>query len=469
MFAMTRAIVNEHSIVISEDPEQRYSKYGPLQSVLAVPHYAAAKPFMPLLSKFVPEEIIDEWVLGMFNILVTALSIIVMAAAAAELGVGLRGAVATALLWGFTTMAWPYSKMDFSEPLLTVCMLLTLLYSYRSVRLGNSGYAVLAGVFFGLSVLTKYGNILLAPVFFIAILGRPEGRVKRAAAFFITVTAFVAMVLAYNYARFGDFFKTGYALHLEYQPDGSFIECVYGILFSSGKSIFLYSPPLILALVGLGDFLKKSRMFAICIGLSLAIYLILYTRFSLWGGGLAWGPRYFLPFVGMGMWMAAPFVSNTLGKAAAKWRLGLILVLALAGLAIQGLAVSVRMNTAYENGAVDECVHLWMSGISDGKDGKDLPEICRNPIDREWEILRMRAPRMFRLSLSALKGELGDVERQKQYEHTYLDYWGAYLLPRLPRWAAWALVVFTFGMTLFSLLLLFWLVRGLKHIPCDDN
>ncbi len=448
MFALTRAIVDDGTIVTDKYiPTYHYSKYGPLQSVAAIPLYVAAKPVTHILKNIIPPKEAGKWPMGFFNVFVTTISVLVMAAAAAELGVSARGAVATALLWGFATMAWPYSKFDFSAPLMTLCLMVSLLYSYRSIRTGTLLSAALAGLFFGLSVLTKYSNAALGPVFLLlAAAGQRKGRFRRIAAFCAPVVFSVIIIMYYNYVRFGDVTETGYHISSVMDtyastPD-TWWECIYGIFIGTEKNIFIYSPPALLALAGLGYFLKRSRITALCIALTIVINIALLSHFSFWAGGLAWGPRYFLHITAFCVWMAAPFIDKAVTGTGNKWRLGLVISLALAGILINIIAISIRFNISYENSRIDECIHARVLARR-GEEAPDLTELpCGNPIVAEWIVLKNRAPKMFALALRTLSGDTSESERKTKYKHTYIDFWAVYMLPKLPPWPARLLIAF---------------------------
>jgi len=66
----------------------------------------------------------------------------------------------------------------------------------------------------------------------------------------------------------------------------------WGFLFSPGKSIFLYSPPLLLAVLGLPGFWRSHRGACWpCWPLFVPV-LLFYCRSPSWPGDFAWGPRY---------------------------------------------------------------------------------------------------------------------------------------------------------------------------------
>jgi hypothetical protein len=72
---------------------------------------------------------------------------------------------------------------------------------------------------------------------------------------------------------------------------------IYGLLLSSGRSIFLFNIPLIIALFSLVQFKQKhQKEFWLIFSLSI-LYLLFIACFYNWGSLFSWGPRYLLPIV----------------------------------------------------------------------------------------------------------------------------------------------------------------------------
>ena len=70
----------------------------------------------------------------------------------------------------------------------------------------------------------------------------------------------------------------------------------YGLLFSPGKSVFLYSPVLLLAVAGWPAFYRRHAPLASAL-VALWLLLLVSLRASVWTGGLTWGPRFLLPLL----------------------------------------------------------------------------------------------------------------------------------------------------------------------------
>ena len=67
---------------------------------------------------------------------------------------------------------------------------------------------------------------------------------------------------------------------------------LYGFLLSPGKSAFIFAPPILLALVGLKRLARLDRGLAFVAGVTPLVYLLFFSRYTLWEGGYRFGPRF---------------------------------------------------------------------------------------------------------------------------------------------------------------------------------
>jgi len=72
---------------------------------------------------------------------------------------------------------------------------------------------------------------------------------------------------------------------------------IYGYLFSPGRSIFLYSPPLLITVFSWATFQKRFKNEAWLFIMIFLVYLGTYSFFSDWAGGWCWGPRHLLAII----------------------------------------------------------------------------------------------------------------------------------------------------------------------------
>jgi hypothetical protein len=213
-------------------------------------------------------------------------------------------AAATTLAFAFCTSAWVYSRYPYSETLQLFCFtgFFSKLLDCRERPTWRQ--ASLLGLWAGLLVNAK-------PVFLVSGLGaglfliwelRRDWRALLLVAS-VSVAASVplgAIYLYYNYLRWGSILSTGYGIAFAgtgvSTPVGVLHESplvgLYGMFLSPGKSIFLYSPPLLLALYGFPRFVKRFRHVAIAMLLTALPGLYVHAQMISWAGDYAWGPRY---------------------------------------------------------------------------------------------------------------------------------------------------------------------------------
>ncbi|MCX5823515.1 MAG: hypothetical protein NTY86_08415, partial [Deltaproteobacteria bacterium] len=112
---------------------------------------------------------------------------------------------------------------------------------------------------------------------------------------------------------------------------------LFGILLSPGRSIFVYSPILALAIPGAWLFYKKEKLLALSIVLTVLAYIIVVASWHDWDGGWTWGSRLLTPIVPLLGFLIAPVLRAAKGK---KVEMVLILTLATLGLLVQCLAIA---------------------------------------------------------------------------------------------------------------------------------
>lgn len=272
-----------------------YGKYGMLQSVVALPLYAAgstAARGLPELEK----QKITILAVSVLNQIVTALvCVLMMLFAANRLGLGERGALATAVVFATCTMAWQYSRTFFAEPMICV-FLLAQVYIATGKPFREEGRGCFAlGFLSALNILTRSETVIYGFVFFVLCLAVSRGKFIRGGALFgAPVAAAAGFLLWFNFYRFGNAMDFGYAGESFSTP---IILGLYQLLFSTGKGVFFFSPAILLFFPAAKEALRKDRY---AFYLVLALILIpaaLYTRWNLVGGDLSWGPRYLLTCV----------------------------------------------------------------------------------------------------------------------------------------------------------------------------
>jgi len=219
-------------------------------------------------------------------------------------------AIILGLIFGLTTLAWPYSKIGM-EDLLGLGIVLSFLAAYSlKTNFSKKNFALFI---LGLVIVTnsKLYGIVFVPAFLVYsllnILSNHKllktDKKRRALGVTIVGTAVPLIILALsNYLRMGSFLKTAYPSGTGVSFFGAkgqiipFWIALYGIVFSAGKSFFLYNPPLILGLLHLRKFTKRFRAETLLLGLLALSFFIIIAPLSAWSDEV-WGIRYLYPLL----------------------------------------------------------------------------------------------------------------------------------------------------------------------------
>ncbi len=331
-----------------------YSRYGLGQPLAAVPLYLVGKGASALFPDLDYGQVL-RFTLARFNQFVMALACGAVCALGALLYRSTRMGAGLALLFGLSTLALPYSRFYFNEPLtvLGLAMALLGLFSYRQKMRRN--WLWLGGAGFGLAVLTRTVSALLLPAFLAYLwsleqgdqagsnpqltLPRAPGNLfaiasGRAVCFLLPVAMLSALQVAYQWWAFGNPWSGGYRGEGWQTP---LWLGLYGLLLSPGKSLLLFTPLTLLSGWGWARWVREGwRREAVFFAASFLLWLLFHAGWWTWHGGWSWGPRFMVPML--------PFLILPIGSL---WRLGrgprtAIIILAAIGFAVQlgGLLVN---------------------------------------------------------------------------------------------------------------------------------
>lgn len=302
-----------------------------------------------------------------------------------ELGLGSLRALAWAGVSAFTTLVWPTSDSSFDNAQHAAFAILALYFGFLSATRKSRFYAALGGLAAGILFLYQEYFALIIPVLALATLDwdsavsqavltgncppkslwgrfwsharadsralvqvfrsglRSPGRNRESGLRFLCFLALsmvgVVLALVYNDVRFGSYFSDGklrLAAQRAYPLFGNPIAGFLTLLASPGKSIFLYSPPIILAVLGVRRLWHRAPELALAIVGASAILASFLSCISFAGGDWCWGPRYLV--VLLPLWaLALPFYTSS-----HKGRRNLVIAILSLGLVVQALALSVE-------------------------------------------------------------------------------------------------------------------------------
>lgn len=343
-----------------------YAQYGLGNSLLAVPFYYAGS----LACRFVSNEkavrtldfrttiyydgpnrghaLLKRFAVSFFGIVVAALTGALLYFLVHYITHSRWAGWLTALAYGLGTMAWPHGRTFFSEPLATFFVLASF-YLVAAGRM-RPGRAFAAGLVFALALLTRLDSIVVLPGAVllmmlryvemhqgVGVLGTSVREVRRQlldrrfivllvlAAF--PVVMFLVFYLLMNRLHFGGAFSSAYAS----RPEGIRFSTplhagLYGYFGSIGKSIFLFSPAVVIGLLAWPAFWKRQAPLAIASITAILALLLFHARWQNWTGGWCWGPRHIFM---VHMFAILPVAEWVRERTRAKmWFYGIIMALA---------------------------------------------------------------------------------------------------------------------------------------------
>jgi hypothetical protein len=285
---------------------QPRAAYPPGQALFCTPWYALGEYFLARLPG-VPADDTD---------LVVAFSSCLSSATFAALtvtffflvlvGMGIPGGASlfAAAMVGLGTPIFAYSGWLFSEPLSAAIFVgAALLLFSRAQEPISLRIAAIAGLILGMATIIRPTNVFATPIFAVAVLVR-DGKTALRSTFFLCATAAIGVgtLFVHNTLLFGGPFEFGYPATAEGAKrlntfETPLVKGLYGFLLSPGKSVFLFAPPVVLALAGLRRLWKLERGAATVAILFPLTYLLFFARYTQWEGGYCVGPRYLVPSI----------------------------------------------------------------------------------------------------------------------------------------------------------------------------
>jgi hypothetical protein len=343
-----------------------YAKYGIGQSLVEIP-LALLDLLAQALRLFTSA---PQLFASMTNAWITAAAVVVLYQLARDLAYSQRAALTTALVYALATPAWPYAKLDFSEPLLALLLLLAALGAHRFASTWRLCWIALVGAALGYAILTKYAAVIFAPLFavYLVYAWRLDARVPKAlgrsmlavAAYCGPVVAGAAATLAVNWARSGSPWFTGYAA-FERPLNQSIpltLNAAAALLASPRYGLLFFATPVLLGPVGFAALRRRHPLEAWGIVVLSGATLLLYATYPTWYAGWTWGPRFLVPIVPFLMLLAAELFSLEIPSSRVVLWTRLML---LAGLAEQLLGVLVNYRAPYDllPWALPQTAHVW--------------------------------------------------------------------------------------------------------------
>ena len=233
-----------------------------------------------------------------------------------------RTAIMTVTFMGICSDWWYQSRGLYSEVPAGAFLIASVCFAAYGMPYHSA--AALA-----VSILFRPTNLIGLPFWAVATWRKGAKAFPSAAA----IVAGVALLAAYNWARFGSPANFGY-------PEGNlsvpFLTGLQTMFVSPGRSLFVYSPILLLAIPGTWIFFKRERLVTmLCLSVVLG-YAAIVASWGPLGWGLSWGMRLMTPTLPVLGFLTAATTDYLWQN---KWAVAAPIALGLAGCAIQILAL----------------------------------------------------------------------------------------------------------------------------------
>jgi hypothetical protein len=219
-------------------------------------------------------------------------------------------------LFLFGTIVFTTSLQFISHHLVGIFLFLSFYFAYGCKGENPRRWKlILSGVFSGAALITEYPAIVPVSAIFVYVFFVVSKR-RRIGYFILGVLPFISASLFYNYLIFGTPFDLTY--RHEFDPEHAVLHsqgfvglglprpaAIYGLLFSSSRGMFFFSPFLLFAFPGFYYFFKDRtwRREAALFLIIILSYTYFHSSISMWNGGWALGPRYLtavIPFLATG-------------------------------------------------------------------------------------------------------------------------------------------------------------------------
>ncbi|NJL92732.1 MAG: hypothetical protein HC915_02850, partial [Anaerolineae bacterium] len=212
-------------------------------------------------------------------------------------------------------------------------------------------HGLAAGGALGLALLIRAPMALyVLPLAWLVWRGAAQER-RHLLAFGVPILLGVGGLLLHNALRSGNPWTSGYADQGFETPPWVGIS---GLLLAPGRSVFLFAPPLVLAVWLWRPFWRRWPALAEAIGLAWGLALLVYGSWWAWHGGWAWGPRFLVPLL--------PVSLLPLGlvweQPRMLWRVGLAGAV-LVGALVNGLGTWTDVNRTYSRYAEQRVHWNW--------------------------------------------------------------------------------------------------------------
>jgi len=354
---------------------QLYSYFGKGQSVIFAGPYFICSRLLGISSDKLIRSIISLTVFPLF----LALTALVFYGLIRNFGFSRRQGYVAATLLVFSTGLWQLSKEG--QEGIHLAFFFTLgAYGLRRYQLeGSLKQLALSAVAMGAAFLIRADTAPTVICYFLMAFylvcrnsseigdsrSRLAYRVRGVGLIIILILPALLIYLTVNMALFGNPVSglTDDTLYFSvaFLPQG-----LMGLLFSPGKSLFLYNPIMLVAVVGMILLWKRHREWAVFITAAFVGGLLLHAAWPTFHGNCCWGPRYLCRHFGL-LFIPIVFFGFSVGRSLPESQrlLKLFRRFAFVIIATVSLLVQVAAVSLHHNRELEELAYAYHVGWSD--------------------------------------------------------------------------------------------------------
>jgi hypothetical protein len=315
-----------------------YSWYGMGQSLLMLPADIVGTGIarLPIFSGYGDDPAVRSIVVSYStNILISVLTALICFRFLGQLGFHTKEVVAGALALMFCTTHLHYTQNLMENNYILLLTLAGFSFQYEWLRTGGKRALVIGSFALGLNLLTRLTtglDLVAAGIFLLLVLWFEKARGQEVWRRFVSYckvagpvyAGFVLIDRVYQFYRFGSFTNTYVTIFAQeyhrldptlpanFPWSSPFHVGVIGALFTAEKSIFLFDPLLVLAILLAGLLWKglspTIRGYVGATFFLLVAYICFYARYTYWSGDFAWGDRYVSTSVELAALIAVPLL-----------------------------------------------------------------------------------------------------------------------------------------------------------------
>ena len=234
--------------------------------------------------------------------LITAISTAILFSICRTYDFSFKTSITVAFLYAFATITWAYSSTAMNVVLVSMTILLSFYFYRKFINNQKSFNLIFCGFALGFSVLIRYDAFIFVIILLAFLSGtilKNKSKLKNITFLTIPLLLCTVLFMEINYIQFGTFLEyslkteSGYGLG----PTSPIHLGIFGLLFSPGAGLFIFSPILFTIFISFFDFYRKNQSSFFIFLIYFAGLLVFFGNLDTWHGFVSWGTRYLLPII----------------------------------------------------------------------------------------------------------------------------------------------------------------------------